>query len=240
MRKVFATLTGERNMYVTLSSERPPAFIKFDIAAPFRTKVTSLSPRRHEAGTHLFREGDDADYIYEIKSGIVRLTRVLENGRRQVIAFGLPGEIIGFPNGDHHHTDCEIIATAQIVAHRRWSLETGEGDLETHERLLRAALREITAMQDHFMMLARKSAVEKVASFLMVLSQRTGTPSGNYTTVPLPMSRADIADFLGLTVETVCRSFTLLRKNGAITLTTPQTVVIHDMQALIDASQDAE
>lgn len=227
-------------MYVTLSSERPPAFLTSDINAPFRTKVTSLSPRRHEAGTHLFREGDDADYVYEIKSGIVRLTRVLENGRRQVIAFGLPGEIIGFPNGDFHHTDCDVIETAEIVAHRRRSLETGEGDLETHDRLLRAALREITAMQDHFMMLARKSAVEKVASFLMVLSQRKGTPSGNYTTVPLPMSRADIADFLGLTVETVCRSFTLLRKNGAITLVTPQTVLVQDMQALIDASQDSK
>lgn len=185
----------------------------------------------------MFREGDEANHVYEVKSGVLRLTRVLENGRRQVIAFGLPGDIIGFPNGELHHTDCDVIATAEVVVHRRHALETGEGDIETHQRLLHAALREITAMQDHFMMLARKSALEKVASFLIALSRRTGTPVGNFTMFSLPMSRADIADFLGLTIETVSRTFSLLRKDDIITLETPQTVLIRDMQALIAASQ---
>ncbi|MEH6645984.1 helix-turn-helix domain-containing protein [Sulfitobacter sp.] len=227
-------------MYVTLSSKQAPAFLASDVDQPCRSVVTSLSPRRHEAGTHLFREGDEATHVYEVLSGALRLTRVLKNGRRQVIAFGLPGDIIGFPNGDLHHTDCDVIATAEIVALRRRTLETGEGDPETHKRLLRAALHEISAMQDHFMMLARKSAIRKVASFLIALSQRTGKPIGNYTTFPLLMSRADIADFLGLTIETVSRSFSLLRKNGAITLETPQIVLIKDMQALIDVSQDTD
>tara|TARA_R110002049_G_scaffold188402_2_gene356851 strand:- start:59634 stop:60275 length:642 start_codon:yes stop_codon:yes gene_type:complete len=208
-----------------------------DPALHLRAPAPQVNQRRHNAGTHLFREGDDARHVYEVKSGILRLTRVLENGRRQVIAFGLPGDIVGFPNGEHHHTDCDVLATAEIIAHQRHALETGEGDLATHQRLLHAALREISAMQDHFMMLARKSALEKVASFLIVLSQRTGTPIGNFSTVSLPMSRADIADFLGLTIETVSRTLTLLRKNGTIVLETPQTVLIRDMQGLIDASQ---
>lgn len=224
-------------MYVTLSTDQTPAFLASGNKPLCGARSRTRNERRVETGTHLFREGDEADHVYEIKSGILRLTRVLENGRRQVIAFGLPGDIIGFPNGDLHHTDCDVIATAQIVAHRRHALETGEGDPETHQRLLRAALREISAMQDHFMMLARKSAMEKVASFLVVLSQRIGTPIGNYTTYPLPMSRADIADFLGLTVETVSRMLTLLRRQGAITLETPQTVLVQNMEALIDASQ---
>lgn len=224
-------------MYVTLSTDQSYAFPRSGSQPLCDALARTRSHRRVETGTHLFREGDAADHVYEIKSGILRLTRVLENGRRQVIAFGLPGDIVGFPNGDLHHTDCDIIASAEIVVHRRCALETGEGDPETHQRLLRAALREISAMQDHFMMLARKSAMEKVASFLIVLSQRTGMPIGNYTTFSLPMSRADIADFLGLTIETVSRMLTLLRRQGAITLETPQTVLVQNMEALIDASQ---
>ena len=224
-------------MYVTLSTDQAPAFLAPGNDPLCDAQSSTRNQRRVETGTHLFREGDDAEHVYEIKSGILRLTRVLENGKRQVIAFGLPGDIIGFPNGDLHHTDCNVIASAEIVAHRRRTLETGEGDPETHQRLLHAALREISAMQDHFMMLARKSAMEKVASFLIVLSQRTGTPVGNYTTFSLPMRRADIADFLGLTIETVSRMLTLLRGQGAITLETPQTVLIQNMERLINASQ---
>lgn len=226
-------------MYVTLSGDQFPAsplpFAEFPHHAP----TTSPQTRRQTVGTHLFREGDEAEHVYEIKSGVLRLTRVLENGRRQVIAFGLPGDIIGFPNGELHHTDCDVVATAEVIAHRRAELESGGGDPDTHRRLLRAALREISAMQDHFMMLARKSAMEKVASFLVVLSQRTGAPLGNYTTFMLPMSRADIADFLGLTIETVSRMFSQLRKDGTIALETPQRVVVRDMQGLLDASQSA-
>ncbi len=224
-------------MYVTLPTEQAPAFLAADTGLLREPRAKTRNQRQVETGAHLFREGDDADHIYEVKSGILRLTRVLENGRRQVIAFGLPGDIVGFPNGDLHHTDCDVIASAEIVAHRRRVLETGEGDHETHQHLLRAALREISAIQDHFMMLACKSAMEKVASFLVVLSQRTGNPIGDYTTFSLAMSRADIADFLGLTVETVSRMLTRLRRQGTITLETPKTVLVLDMESLINASQ---
>lgn len=227
-------------MYVTLSTEPAPVAVVSDFGLPIRAPIPSSRPRRHVAGTHLFREGDAATHLHEIRSGVLRLTRVLENGRRKVIAFGLPGDIIGFPNGDLHHTDCDVIATADLIVHRRQTLESGDGDPQTHQRLLRAALREINAMQDHFMMLARKSALEKVASFLLVLCRRTGRAMGDGTAFSLPMSRADIADFLGLTIETVSRSISCLRKRGMIVLETPQTVLVADMTALIRASQDAD
>ena len=221
-------------MYVTLLSEPIPA----DTAALTRLgHVTTTRPSRYSAGAHLFYEGDPADYVYEIQSGTVRLTRVLENGCRQVIAFGLPGDIVGFPDGGLHHTECDALTPVAVIAHRRTALEAGQGDPKTHQRLFHAALREISAMQDHFMMLARKSALEKVASFMIALSQRTGTRSGTDTTVDLPMSRADIADFLGLTIETVSRTFSQLRKLGAIVLETPQTVLVRDNAALVKASQ---
>ncbi len=225
-------------MYVTLSSEM--------IADCRTTPVTSRDGgdarrlRRCATGTSLFLEGDAATQVFEVVTGVLRLSRVLENGRRQVIAFGLPGDVVGFPKGDRHHTDCEVIATAELVTHRRAVLEAADSDPETHLRLLKAALREISAMQDHFMMLGRKSAMEKVASFLVVLAQRTGVPIGNYTTFHLPMSRTDIADFLGMTIETVCRTFSRLRRDGIIALETAQTVLIRDMDALINASQDMD
>jgi len=124
-----------------------------------------------------------------------------------------------------------------VIAYRRNALDAFEGSQETQQRILHAALREISAMQDHFMMLSHKTAMEKVASFLITLVQRTGTPIGNYTTCTLPMSRADIADFLGLTVETVSRVLTRLRKENVITLERTKTVLIRDMEALALASQ---
>lgn len=227
-------------MYVTLSNEFTPAIRVPETQLGPRTPAAQSLRKRQEVGGHLFREGDIANHIYEITSGVFRLTRVLDNGRRQVIAFGLPGDIIGFPNGALHHSNCEAIEGAEVIAHRRYTLDSFEGDHETHKRLLNAALREISAMQDHFMMLARKSALEKVASFLITLAERTGRPIGNYTTCALPMTRGDIADFLGLTIETVSRTLTRLRKQDIIAFETSQSVLIKDMDALISASQAAD
>ncbi|MEH6833629.1 MULTISPECIES: helix-turn-helix domain-containing protein [Falsihalocynthiibacter] len=224
-------------MYVTFSMEQHPFSYTPFFKVPRKILTNAPNNRRYPSSANLFREGDKAEHVYEVKSGVLRLARVLANGRRQVIAFGLPGDIVGFPNGDFHHTDCDVVSSAEVIAHRLSELESAKGDLEIHRRLMKAALREISCMQDHVMMLACKSAMEKVASFLCVLSLRTGTPSSNYTVFSLPMCRADIADFLGLTIETVCRMFSLLRKEGTIALNTPQTVVVLDMEALTDASQ---
>jgi CRP-like cAMP-binding protein len=226
-------------MYVTLpnaatDTHRPTPVVMLRSSVP-----AARSVRRLAAGAHVFREGDAASYIYEVQTGTLRLTRVLENGRRQVIAFALPGDIVGFPNGDLHHTDCDAIGPCEVILHRREALENGEGNPETHRRLLAAALREISAMQDHFMMLARKSATEKVASFLMVLFERTGIREGGISMIELYMKRADIADFLGLTIETVSRTFTQLRNSGIISLHSAQTVIVLDEDRLADASEAA-
>lgn len=193
------------------------------------------TPRRtitFKPGKHLYLEGDAADRIYEVSTGVLRLTRMLEDGRRQVIAFGYPGDTVGFPSDGHYHTDCDALVPTTLVVHRRADLETAQGDAALHQRLLRAALREISAMQDHFMMLGRKSSVEKLASFLTVLSDRVGAPLGDYTQVNLPMTRSDIADFLGLTTETVSRTFTQLRKSRIIAIDHINTVIVLKPQAL--------
>lgn len=186
-----------------------------------RNRTITVKP-----GKHLFLEGDVADRIYEVASGVLRLTRIMEDGRRQVIAFGYPGDTVGFPCDGFYHTDCDPLVPTTLVVHRRADLESAKGNPALHARLLRAALREISAMQDHFMMLGRKSSVEKLASFLQVLSDRVGEPLGEFQQVNLPMTRADIADFLGLTTETVSRTFTQLRKSQIIAIDHVNTVII--------------
>lgn len=188
--------------------------------------------QRLDAGRHLFHEGAEAENVYEVERGMLRLVRVMENGRRQIAAFALPGDVVGFPEGDRYHTDCDAITDCVLLAHRRAALERCNPNPELHRRLTRAALNEICAMQDHFMMLSSKSAAEKIASFVLTLAERMGEPEADGIHVDIPMRRVDIADFLGLTTETVCRSFTQFRKLGLIRLETAQKAVVLDMEGL--------
>lgn len=215
-------------MYVTSSTEHAPF-------APQNCDTHSLT-KRLKSGSYLFFEGDDVKRLYRVKSGVLRLTRLLVDGRRQVIAFGYPDDIVGFPSGGKHHTDCDALTDTELQPYRRADLETGECDPELHKALLQAALHEISAMQDHFMMLGRKSAAERVASFFCVLADRVGSQIGNQCQINLPMSRTDIADFLGLTTETVSRSITGLRKAGVIALETVNTVTVLDQGRLRNLS----
>ncbi|WP_370402494.1 helix-turn-helix domain-containing protein [Sulfitobacter sp. JB4-11] len=219
-------------MYVTIPSDHTMAESTAILAA-----TTPSAPQAQlKRGAYLFFEGDDVEWLYQVKSGVLRLTRLLEDGRRQVIAFGYPGDVVGFPSDGKHHTDCDVLVSARLQPFRRAMLESGEGDPVLHAALLQAALREISAMQDHFMMLGRKSAVEKVASFLSVLDERVGQDQGQYRQVTLPMCRGDIADFLGLTTETVSRTLTQLRKSKIIAIENIQTVVILRPTALLGLS----
>ncbi|MGJ8587492.1 MAG: helix-turn-helix domain-containing protein [Yoonia sp.] len=210
-------------MYVTASQSINDDSIV--LPAPERS-IARQATVTIKPGKHLFLEDDPADLIYEVASGILRLTRIMEDGRRQVIAFGYPGDTVGFPSNGRYHTDCDALVPTTLIVHRRSDLESAKGDPDLHLRLLRAALREISGMQDHFMMLGRKSSVEKLASFLSVLSARVGEPLGEFTQIALPMTRADIADFLGLTTETISRTFTQLRKSQIIVIDHVNTVII--------------
>ena len=220
-------------MYVTLPSNGTDTPVISEIAETHHAPQDA----RIRAGSYLYFEGDEVEWLFQVKSGVLRMTRMLEDGRRQVIAFGYPGDIVGFPSGGRHHTDCDALTDACLQPFRRSALENGEGAPELHKQLLQAALREISAMQDHFMMLGRKSAVEKVASFLGVMSQRVGTRVAGHTRFELPMRRADVADFLGLTTETVCRTLTQLRKSGVIGVENIHTIVVLCPDALMALSQ---
>ncbi|MGB3245071.1 MAG: helix-turn-helix domain-containing protein [Sulfitobacter sp.] len=219
-------------MYVTIPTET------FGLSpyVPLTSAMPQTAETRMKPGAYLYYEGDEVEWLYQVTSGVLRLTRLLADGRRQVIAFGYPGDIVGFPSADMHHTDCEALTEVRLQPFRRSALENGEGDPKLHNALLQAALKEISAMQDHFMMLGRKSASEKLASFLCVLSERVGENVGAYRSLTLPMSRSDIADFLGLTTETVSRTFTQLRKSQIIAIDNIHTIIIQRPTALLGLS----
>jgi CRP-like cAMP-binding protein len=219
-------------MYVTIPTDHADAtpIVPLGRRGPARVET------RLKAGSYLYYQGDRVEWLYQVTSGVVRLTRLLADGRRQVIAFGYPGDVIGFPAGGEHQSDCDALTDARLQPYRRSCLESADCDPVLHNALLQAALREISAMQDHFMMLGRKTAVEKVASFLSVLSDRVGEDLGGFKQLKLPMCRSDIADFLGLTTETVSRTFTQLRKSKIIAIDSIHTIIILRPTALLGLS----
>ena len=194
-------------------------------------------PRKLLAGQHLFYESDRADTVYEVVSGVFRMSRVEQGGRRQVIAFGFPGDLIGLPGNGRHTTECEAATSAEVIAHRIGDLARPDRNPELHALIMTAALDEIRMLQDHFVMIGRRPASEKVAAFLTLLLERIGEPRGAHRVIRLPMNRSDIADFLGLTPETISRSITQLRSQRVIALEDALTMIVLDparLRALSD------
>jgi CRP/FNR family transcriptional regulator, nitrogen fixation regulation protein len=177
--------------------------------------MTITLPRDRE----LHAQGDRADFCYRIVSGCVRTLKLMEDGRRQVGGFLLAGDCLGFDALDTH--DFAAQAVTDVVLRRYRRRET-EALMERHASLARVlremAARELRAAYDRILLLGRKTASERIATFLLEMAARQGDGSPAGYKVALPMSRTDIADHLGLTVETVCRMMTHLRREGTIAI----------------------
>jgi CRP/FNR family nitrogen fixation transcriptional regulator len=154
----------------------------------------------------IFGQDEDADLVHLVISGAVRTTRLLADGRRQVGGFYYPGDLIGLETGPVYRYSAEALCDAEVLVVRRASLKTFAGDGELDRVIWEATRRELERAQEHILVLGRKTACEKVATFLMDLAQR-----GADDRVALPMSRQDMADYLGLTIETVSRMLTQLQ-----------------------------
>jgi CRP/FNR family nitrogen fixation transcriptional regulator len=178
----------------------------------------------------IFTEGDRAAYFYKVVSGAVRTSKLLSDGRRQIDAFHLAGDIFGIESGDEHRFTAEALGTATVIMYRRCSLETlACGDAGFARQVVAAMMRSLERAQDHMLLLGRKSAMEKIATFLLDMAERVAGDDH----VDLPMSRTDIADHLGLTIETVSRSLTQLERQGVIELPAHRrTIMLRNKAAL--------
>jgi len=182
----------------------------------------------HSRNSEIFGESEPAEYLYKVVSGCVRTYKTLNDGRRQISGFYLPGEVFGLSFDDEHTVSAEAIADSKVLVIKRSAIDALAGRDPTIAReLFTLTGRELRRAQDRILLLI-KSAQERVAGFLLEMAERTS--AGN--AVELPMSRQDIADYLGLTIETVSRTLTALECAAAIGLPTSRHVVLRNRAAL--------
>jgi CRP/FNR family transcriptional regulator, nitrogen fixation regulation protein len=159
----------------------------------------------------IFAEGDRADTVYRVASGAVRTIRLLADGRRQVTDFYLGGDVFGVELRSCYSATAEAVCDSVVISARSSSLTE---DPDQPSRLWRYALCELQRSQAHVLTLGRRSALERLARFLVDLADRMGATDR----LALPMSRQDIADYLGLTIETVSRTLTQMQAKGLVRL----------------------
>ncbi|MEE7548483.1 helix-turn-helix domain-containing protein [Xanthomonas sp. Kuri4-1] len=200
-------------------------------------EVTSSHP--YSAGTTLVRTGETRQYVYTVTSGALRMVRTLADGRRQITGFVLPGDYVGLTGTPRHRHDIEAIVDSRVCrtscVHMR-QLRERYPSLE--RKLLQRTSMELAAAQDTGLVLARLQPSERLANFLLRLAARSTQPGMPGDTVPLPMGRGDIADHLGLTMETVSRTFTKLKQQQLIALPQLHVVQILDYAGLRELAGD--
>ena len=179
----------------------------------------------------IYGEREPADCIFEVISGAVRSYKVLSDGRRQICAFHLPNDIFGLVDGATYRFTAEAIVetTARVV--RRHSLEyVAASDVRVARNLLSMTAKNLLHAEDHMLLLGRKTSLERVAAFLLEMDHRLADTG----MIALPMSRRDIADYLGLTLETVSRALSYLRCRGILEFseTSQRQIVLQDRAQL--------
>jgi CRP/FNR family transcriptional regulator, nitrogen fixation regulation protein len=209
--------------------------------------VRQIQPRSYDAGgsldqqimlmgaimsysrnSEIFGENEPADYLYKVVSGSVRTSKILSDGRRQIGDFYLPGDIFGLEFADTHALSAEAVTDAKVLVIKRSALNAlAERDASVAAQLFALTGRELRRAQERIVLLV-KSAQERVAGFLLEMSDRLTLDNA----IELPMSRQDIADYLGLTIETVSRTLTSLESAAAIEVTTARRIRLRNRNAL--------
>lgn len=191
----------------------------------------------------LFWEGDQADFHYRVVRGTVCLYKLLPDGRRQVSRFCHAGDFIGLSANAAYPYTADALNEVTVQRFRRADLEACMEESSTLRRAVFASIRdELNAAQNQLLLLGRKSASERVASFLVALTEQALRQGGESHVVVLPMTRVDIADYLGLTHETVCRIFSQFKAQGIVSFADPHEIEVCDDDALAvlaDGDMDA-
>jgi CRP/FNR family transcriptional regulator len=180
------------------------------------------------AGETLCWQGDAATHVFTLTRGVLRLSKLLSDGRRQVAGFAFPGDFLGVTMEDEHPFTAEAVGEAELcqLTHARFDAFVASHP-ELERRLFTAATRELSATRDQLMLLGRKTAAERLASFILQMARRTAQTAGAPMQARLPMSRMDIADYLGLRIETVSRELSALKSGRLIRM-----LGVHELHVL--------
>jgi CRP/FNR family nitrogen fixation transcriptional regulator len=197
---------------------------------PRSQAATSDTRRTFERGEEIIAEGEPCSTFYKVVSGTVRTGKLLADGRRQIDAFHFPGDVFGLESGECHRFTAEAIDKVSVIVFRRSSFGgLVQADPAFGEQLMTSMLSSLDRAHDHMVLLGRKNALEKMASFVVEIARRLA----NADRAELSMQRTDIADHLGLTIETVSRTLTQMVRAGLIRLVDAgRTVVLADKAGL--------
>ena len=200
-----------------------------------------------EPGDFLFGEQEQASYFANIISGVVKLTKTLSDGRQQVVGLQFASDFLGRPYRPTSPYSAEAVTRIHLCTYEKRQFERLVSEMPGFEhRLFENTLDELDAAHEWMLLLGRKSAQEKVASFLQMVAQRIdavgckGRLPGTPLRFDLPITRAEIADFLGLTIETVSRQFSKLKVGKVIGLEGSRTVIVLDQAGLQRAASASE
>lgn len=188
---------------------------------------------RVERDDEIVAQEDDATYCYQVVSGCVRTVRLMEDGRRHVGEFLFAGELFGWDAIGKHDFGAEAVTRVTLRRYTRRDLEQlADQDRDVARRLRELSSSRLRSGREHMVLLGRKTASERIASFLLEMAAR-GSPDAR-SMIELPMSRTDMGDYLGLTIETVCRRLTQFRQDGTIAINGTK-ISIRDLRALSEA-----
>jgi len=177
----------------------------------------------------MYGEGEPAEFVYQVLRGAARSYKLLSDGRRQIGAFHLPGDIFGLEYGGAHRLTAEAIIDTNVRMVKRKALEAAARiDADVACRLWTMAAGDLRHAEDHMLLLGRKTALERVAAFLLEMDRRTSSAG----MLALPMRRRDIADYLGLTLETVSRTLSQLHDQGVLTFSGARQITLRSRSRL--------
>jgi len=219
------TINGSSRQMLGKGVRRGPPIDCLPSGGSIELMAASMSFSRNE---EIYAEGEPADYFYQIVSGTVRTYKILADGRRQIGAFYLPGDMFGLESAEEHAFSAEAIADAKVLVIKRSAVVAlAQRDSDVAHQLWAVTARELQRVQEHVLLLI-KTAQERVVGFLLEMAERARDDNE----VELPMSRQDIADYLGLTIETVSRTLTHLATTAAIEVPTSRRIVLRNRAAL--------
>jgi CRP/FNR family transcriptional regulator, nitrogen fixation regulation protein len=188
--------------------------------------LVEFSYRKDE---EIYGEDEPAEYVYQVVQGAVRTYKLLSDGRRQIGAFHLRGDVFGLESGINHRLAAEAIVDTTVRLINRRSLEQAAGtDVKVAKKLWTMTAGDLRHAEDHILLLGRKSAMERVANFLLAMDRRL-TIAGM---MALPMTRRDIGDYLGLTLETISRALSQLHGEGVLGFSGARQIVLRNRERL--------
>jgi CRP/FNR family transcriptional regulator, nitrogen fixation regulation protein len=207
----------------------PPSADQFGvIASCLGVIATEFTYRKEE---EVYGEDEPSEYVYQVIRGAVRSYKLLSDGRRQIGAFHLPGDVFGLDPGATHRLTAEAITDTTVRLVKRRSLEAAAAsNVKVAHSLWTMTAGDLHHAEDHMLLLGRKTALERVATFLLEMDRRLAKAG----MMALPMCRRDIGDYLGLTLETVSRALSELNDKGILAFSGARQIVLRNRQRLAD------